>query len=76
MDETKTDNDRLRKLTALQADRIRVYEAVLREAGYDPDAVAKQFPAVAMRGGELRAANQNSQGDGIKLGTETTPGDG
>lgn len=76
MDETKTDNDRLRKLTALQADRIRVYEAVLREAGYDPDAVVKQFPAVAMRGGELRAANQNSQGDGIKLGAEKTPGDG
>ena len=75
MDATKTDNDQLRKLTAMQADRIRVYEAVLREAGYDPDAVVKQFPAVAMRSGEPWAANQHNKGDSIQLGTETSRGD-
>ncbi len=60
MNATKHENDCLRKLTELQADRIKVYEAVLREAGYDPETVASQSPAVAAR------APSNSTGDSMQ----------
>lgn len=43
MNATKDDNDRLRQLAELQADRIRVYEAVLRQLGCDPEAAVEQY---------------------------------
>ncbi len=61
MNATQHDNDHLRRVTALQADRIRVYEAVLREAGYDPETVLNQSFAVT-----ARTQSQHSKRDGMQ----------
>jgi hypothetical protein len=55
MNATKDDNDRLRKLTELQAERIRVYEAMLRKVGIDPASyVQKHAPGHAARSSKLQ----------------------